>query len=450
MSEPSPARLPRLGSRLRRAAELCLLLGAVGLLAALSLRHALIMDWTANARNTLSPASQSLLQHLSGPVRVQAFVDDTPSLRRGITQLVERYQRFYPSMSLELVDPALQPRLAREANVTSNGVLLVEHAEKIERVTTLSERALTSALNRLARAQERWIAFVSGAGERDLLGDARTDLGGFGAHLQELGFRLRPVNPAQGAEVPDNVSVLVVLEPTTALLPGTRETIEAYLARGGNLLWLSDARHHDDLASLERLLGVRREQGMLVDPTSQLYGRSTPEFILVTGYADHPVTTGMTTSSAFPTITSLAWESVAGWKIRGLAASSLSSWLETGDLALAVRFDEGEDTPGPLDLAVVLERSAEDGPQRAAVFGDADFLSNAYLGLAGNKAMGRSVVSWLANDDDLIDVPTIRAVDLDFAPSPLVLAIIGLGAPAVLPLLILCVGALLWRRRRAR
>jgi hypothetical protein len=143
---------------------------------------------------------------------------------------------------------------------------------------------------------------------------------------------------------------------------------------------------------------------------------------------------------------------VGDWRARGIAASGLRTWRETGDLDREVRFDEGSDAPGPLDLAVAVERPAPgaDRQQRVLVFADADFLSNAYLGLGTNRTLGSNAMSWLSSDNALVDVPSMMAPDLDFAPGQAARAVIALGAPVILPLALLGFGLARWRRRRHR
>ena len=48
----------------------------------------------------------------------------------------------------------------------------------------------TRALEKLARADTRWVTYMGGRGERDLLGTASYDLGKLGAQLQRQGFKL--------------------------------------------------------------------------------------------------------------------------------------------------------------------------------------------------------------------------------------------------------------------
>jgi hypothetical protein len=276
-------------------------------------------------------------------------------------------------------------------------------------------------------------------------------MGTFTAQLRESGVPVQPMAVDDTDHVPENVEVLVVTQPARGWPPAATAAVGAYLARGGNLLWLADPGGAS-LEPLQEALGVTPEAGLLVDPASRLNGQLTPEFIVISGFADHPVTAALAPFAAFPTATSLAWEARAGWQVRGLAASGLRAWRETGDLDQAVRFDAGADAPGPLDVAVALERPRSDagGTQRALVFGDGDFLSNAYLGLGANRTLGTNALHWLGEDEQLVDIPVVMAPDLDYAPGQAARAAIALGAPVLLPIALLGFGLVRWRRRQSR
>ena len=449
MSTPFSQR-GRLAALLHRVLFGVLFLAAMGLLMVLSQRHSRAWDWTASARNTLSAASVQLLTRMPERIRVRAFVSADARLREGIRQLLARYQRAHPHVALEFVDPIREPREAQRLGVRQSGDLVIEYLDRRELVRGLTETSLTSALARLARNTTRWVAVSAGAGTRDLLGGERRDLGQFTQHLKSLGLQARPLALDTVAAVPDNVDVLVLLGPRGAWPEQALARVAAYLERGGNLLWLADpdAPPADALATR---LGVLPQPGLIVDPSSRLQGQAAPEFIVVQGFASHPVTAGLDGFVAFPTATSLSWEARDGWKVHGIAASGLRSWRETGNLERAVSFDAQVDEPGPLDLAVALQRPRADGAeQRVLVFGDADFLSNAYLGLGINRTLGSNALNWLSADDVLVDVPVVMAPDLDYAPSQAARAVIALGAPVALPVLLLVAGLLRWRRRRHR
>lgn len=449
MSSQAPS-TDRLAARLHRAVFSVLFLGMIALLMALSQRYPLAWDWTTSGRNTLSEASVQLLDRMPERIHVRAFVGSDARMREAIRQLLARYQRAHPRVSLSFIDPALEPREVERLNVRQEGELVIEYQDRRENVRALSESVLSTALARLARGATRWIAVSAGTGERDLLGDERRDLGQFGQYLRSLGLQPRPLALGEIASVPDNVHVLVLLEPEDAWPDGVLDRVLEYLARGGNLLWLSDP-DSPQATALASSLGVAPQPGLLVDPASRLQGQPTPEFILVPGFASHPVTGELDGAAVFPTATSLSWEARDGWKVQGIAASGLRSWRETGDLDRAVSFDPQHDEPGPLDLAVALQRPRADGEeQRVLVFGDADFLSNAYLGLGINRALGGNALNWLSTDDVLVDIALVRAADLDFAPSQAARAVIALGAPMVLPLALIVIGLARWQRRRHR
>ena len=54
---------------------------------------------------------------------------------------------------------------------------MVEYGKRSEHLTTLNEQSMTNLLQRLARSQERIIAYLDGHGEPKLDGRANFDLG---------------------------------------------------------------------------------------------------------------------------------------------------------------------------------------------------------------------------------------------------------------------------------
>ena len=111
-----------------------------------------------------------------------------------------------------------------------------------------------------------------------------------------------------------------------------------------------------------------------------------------------------------------------------------------------VHFDELTDGIGPFDIGLLLTKQA----QRIAIIGDGDFLSNAYLGNAGNLDLGVALINWLVGDDELISIPVTTGNDIQLNLSKIHSIIIGLGFFLALPILLLSIGTLIWWRRRHR
>jgi len=72
------------------------------------------------------------------------------------------------------------------------------------------------------------------------------------------------------------------------------------------------------------------------------------------------------------------------------------------------------DVPGPLSVMVVAEVGGEDGKRgRLVVIGDADFASDAYLDVLGNRDVALNAVAWTAGEQVLAgerpkDIPEVQ------------------------------------------
>lgn len=439
-----------------------LLFGAViGLLAWLSSRYVLQMDWTAGGRNTLSKASQELLARLDGPLRITAYARDNSSLRGGIQMLVNRYQRYKPEVELTFVNPDAVPEQVRALGITAEGELYLEYQGHGERLQRLTEQNLTNALQRLSRRQERTVLFLTGHGERHPAGIANHDLGNFGRELERTGMKLRELNLVKEAGIGKDAAVLVIASPQVALLPGEVRLVQDYLDGGGNLLWLLEPNEEANLQSLADALGIQRLPGVVVDADTPLLGIDNPAFAVVADYGPHPITDSLQTLTLFPTAAGLEARPVEGWEPEELLLTQPRSWTETGALNGEIHFDpDSEERAGPLTLGVALSRirpgqaSEPDAPgaprQRVVVVGDGDFLSNAYLGNGGNLTLGLNMLNWLSQDDKLIAIRAKAAPDQTLQLSARALLIIAGGFLVVLPLVLLGSGWLLWWRRQRR
>ena len=456
-----------LGLRLQRYSFIIMFLGTMGLLAWLSTQYVQQADWTAGSRNSLSADSERLLDSLKEPVVITSFARENEALRNQVRDLVARYQRHTPEITLEFVNPDKEPERVRELGVTMDGELRVTYQGRSERVQELTEQAITNALLRTARQGERWISFLSGHGERNPSGQANHDLGNFGAELGRKGLKVQTLNLSQNPQIPDNTSLLVVASPRVNLLPGEIDILRRYLDQGGNLLWLTDPGEHGGMDGIAEYLGISFLPGIIVDATTQLFGIQNPDFVLVPEYPAHPVTRELRAMTLFPHTLALEWDRREGWEGQPLLSSQSRAWTETGPMAGDIGYDAGSDErAGPLDIAFALTRqrdnaapeagadanaeSGESREQRVMVVGDGDFISNAYLGNGGNLDLGLNMMSWLSNDDSFIAIRATSAPDQSLNLSSTAQAIIGLGFLFAVPLGLLGSGVFIWLRRRKR
>ena len=476
--------------RLQRALFLVLFLGAIGLLAWLGDRHVREFDWTYGGRNSLSAESLRLVERIREPIRIVAWAREDEALRERIRDLVGRYRRANPRISLRFMNPDLAPEEARAEGVEFDGELRIHLGGRSERVTQLTEQAVTSALQRLLRAGETVVVFLTGHGERDPLGQANHDLGSFGQVLRKNGIQLQTLNLAVEPDIPRNTDLLVIASPRAGLLPGEVERIRKYVRHGGNLLWFTEPQQPAGLLSLAEDLGLEFLPGRVVDAMTAIFGIDSPEIVLVPRYPVHPITRDLELMTLFPGVQAMRHEADAGeasgqdkqakdetdgddWEVTAFLRTLDRAWTETGPLQGEIRFDPGTDeVAGPLDFGFAFSRprpateetdadraggdgedesaEADAGTQRLVVIGDGDFLANQYLGNGGNRDLGLNIVNWLVHADALISVTPRPAPDQVLDLSQTAQTTIAVFFLFVLPGGLIFAGLWIWWRRRKR
>lgn len=434
-----------------------LLIGA-GCLGYLSISHTWTDDWSDNQSATLSPASQAVLAQLQAPVTVTAYARPGNELRARIAGFIQRYQRFKPNLELTFVDPEHDPAATRAAGITVNGELVVHYGDKVRYLRRLSERSLTNAFASLARGGTRLVAFVSGSGERAATGAQPADLGTFVKPLEQSGVRALTLDFTRVHAVPQGTRLVVLASPRARLPAGAVKALVTYVRDGGNLLWLAEPDAEPlGLQPLADALGIRKLPGVLVDGQGGALGLSDPRVVAVGDYPPHAITQGFTMTTLFPRVAALARTAMGPWQVTPILRSSARSWTERQAIdsqhpsTIAYTAGSGE-TRGPLAFGLALTRLSPDPrhqQQRVAVIGDGDFLSNADLGQAGNRAFGKRLFNWLLGDDALIGVPPHKASVAPLELTQRGLNVFTVGFLAIVPGLLLCLGlGLAWRRRR--
>jgi len=450
----------RLVLRLQGWVFVVLFTAIIGLLAWLSTLYVYQADWTAGGRNTVSVDTRRLLAEMTGPVTITAYAREDELLRKQIKYFIGKYQRFKPDITLEFVNPDTAPARVRTEGITVDGELLVGYQGHSEHVQTLTERKMTNALLRLTRQNTRWIVFLTGHGERDPHGKANADLGAFGKEMERNGLKVQTINLAENA-IPKNTSLLVIASPRVNLLPGEVKLLRDYVTQGGNLLWLAEPGKPAGLGALAEQLDVAFLPGVVVDATTQTFGINDPSFAIVTSYPNHEVTRELNAVTVFPEAAALEIHEDKHWKATPILTTLKRSWTELGELKGEIQFDANTDErAGPLDIGVAITSTTPAGEpepsgatpheQRIIVTGDGDFLSNTYLGNAGNLDLGMNMVHWLSHDDAFVDIRVKAAPDTTLELGRISQAVIGLGALIGMPLLLMTAGLVIWLRRRRR
>ena len=431
----------------RKYLHLLLLLTVIGGCVALGYQFRYVSDWTQMAKHSLSPASIALLESMPDAIRVTCYINSSHPARPRISEFVARYSRHRKGLEFNFVDPATEPQLVRDNDI-SEGEIVIEYKGRSERVTKVLEQQFSDALARLARNTQRYIVFLSGHGERSPNREANHDVSQWAAVLSSRGLNVQEINLTEVNAIPDNTSLIVVASPQLPYLKAELQLLARYVSEGGNLLWLSDPEEPDELGTLADILQVSKIPGTLVDPASLAKGLDNPALLLAPKYSPHPSLNGFNLTTLFIYSSAFTANLDSQFNATALVESGNSAWSETSELEGDVGMDEAEDFPGPLPLILALEKSNQDREQRIIVSGDGDFLANAYLANAGNQDFGVRLVEWLVSDQNLINVPSRMAADRELSFQKWHTAVIGFGFLLIIPSALLLNGFLIWKKRQ--
>ena len=196
-------------------------------------------------------------------------------------------------------------------------------------------------------------------------------------------------------------------------------------------------------------LGLVLMPGVVVDPRASDF-RASPAFAVGTaaGYSPHGATSTLHLNTLFPYSRQVGVIESDEWRVTPLVEVAPRGWVETANPDVSPVFDDTRDIPGPITIAVGLERTLNDKPQRVVVFGNASFLSNTYLGNGGNLDLGVNLVNWLVGDDSLIAIQPRPGADSRLDIGPIALYLIAATFLAILPLAFMIAGVVIWWRRR--
>jgi len=124
-------------------------------------------------------------------------------------------------------------------------------------------------------------------------------------------------------------------------------------------------------------------------------------------------------------------------------------WVSHSAPGITPHFDKRRDIPGPVMVAMALQRTVNQHEQRIVVVGNGAYLANSFAGNGGNVDLGMNMVNWLASDEHLITLQPRAARDSNLVLNKRQLAMIGISFLLGLPLLLAGIGGFIWWRRRA-
>lgn len=431
---------PILGSRSTKegansAILIVIIIGIVVLINYIANEHAAQWDLTATRQYSLSAQTSQILTELETDVEI-ALLD-----RRGTQQqvraedLLKLYDDASGRVEVTIIDPEVEPERALEyTNPTEPlalGTVIIDAEGRQQRVTAATESTVTGALIRALKNETKKIYFTAGHQEKDLADtDGSAGISVIATRLTDSAYDPEALviarSSIEGEEtvgIPDDADALVIAGPRTDFLPEELDALDAFIDRGGNVIFLVDPVNQ---AATPELVGLIAERGVVlgrdvvVDALAQ-----PPLYPVVQNYGSHPIVESFgNVMSIFPLARSVrAHESTPdGADVRELfTTADENSWAETNLEELAERGGPtSAQARGPIGLgmAATIPRGDDAPPARLVVVGDSDFIANELAAAPlSNADLFLNMVNWVAQDEELISIrprePEERTVRLN-------------------------------------
>lgn len=396
--------------------------------------------WDMGYFKTSEPGSStvSLIENLTDPLRVVLFFPTSSD----VTQEIRTYFDHLGSsnLTIEYVDHALDPELAKELKVRENGTIAIVKGEgDDQQVETIKigidfdgarrnlkklDEKVQGALVKLTRGK-RTAYITVGHGEMYWkAGDPKDRMiDTLKKALTGLQFKVKELGVASGLaqEVPEDADVVLILGPTEPFLDEEVRALDAFRRRGGSLL-VTLSPDGPDMAALLQPLGLAYHKDPLVSDKNIAVisnGKSDRLNIATNKFSTHEsVTTLSRNSKALPLLlpNSGYLEELANppGKITITVRSLTDAWNDINrDLELTVPEEKregwavvaavtGTAPDAPSDAAAA---PGEDGkvkvPEfRAVVVGGSTWVSDYFLPMVqGNGVFLLDTLSWLTADE---------------------------------------------------
>lgn len=495
-----------------------LLVGYLSTLPTLKLYY----DATATKNNTLTEVSQEVLENLDGEMTITSYVnllDDNygiglPSQLKTDYKRFEQYIRFKPNIKMKYVyyyDDAnsqldfrlkdcktREERAEKMANILNLDLKMFLTPEQIREQIDLSpegnrfirvverengqkgilrlfndnekhpsETEISTVLKRFVVESPK-VAFLTGHDMREIHKTGDRDYNQFTENqyfrhsLMNQGFDVVTLSLTE-QEVPEDIDIVVIADMKTPFDETENERLNKYIARGGNLFILGDARRQEAMNPIAQQFGVTFCEGTLVEMEedkvpSLVIGRITKEAAENFKTYARPRDFGYVVT--MPDAVGLSFDASKGFKAVPVIRTDSTCWneLQTTDFLDEVpeyNPEKGE-LQGSVPTVLALSRQVGDKEQRVVITGDADCVSNGELSRSRNgySSTNFTIITgtfrWLSYDEYPLDTERPRPTDNAVYVGRDARKWVKYGWYGIMPIVLFSIGVTILTRRKRR
>ncbi len=413
----------------------------------IAVKRSFVWDIGARKLNSLTDQSRNVISNVSEKIEFKIF--SSKEHRDSIRALLEFYKNESTSFSIDYIDPEVRSDLVSKYQIVKSPTIVIEAPLKDKKVlvTEIRELNITNGLISIQRERDPILCFSYMKGFEDT-----TDVGytGFLHVLKESSFKLNIINLLAANEIPRQCNVFSILSPMSDLMDSELEKVRKYYDNGGVLLvGFSPMLNGDKIIKLRSYienLGLSIANDIVIDSKFNLNG-SRGSAPIIRKFDDLNINTDITGQVFFPISSSVTLKDLKQEKnYFPLATSSNDSWAEKSILELVsenLKYDE-KDVLGPIDMAAAL---VENEKPRLIGLGNSTLVANKFYQFQSNYRYILNLFYWASGEDQLTSVQAAALPEKPVFISDLQKQVILYFSVVILPLLMLGLAFIQYRRR---
>jgi len=203
-------------------------------------------------------STRKMVESFSEPLKITAFFPDVSEVRTEVSGYLTELVKGVPNVEVSVVDRYLEPKLAKDMKVFSDGTIVFTKGDTTKTLTIGADmqaaRPKLKTLDRDVQEQlykllrSRRVAYLTvGHGEVNAPSEEEKVKGRSADIVQEIirsqNYQIKTLGLAQGLgrEVPDDAEIVFILGPTEPFAPEEIASLSRYADRGGHFFMALDA-----------------------------------------------------------------------------------------------------------------------------------------------------------------------------------------------------------------
>lgn len=433
--------------------------------------HIKSVDITSNKLYSLTETTKDYLDTLTEDITLYVLVNEDEG-DDIIAQTLNRYEDYSKYITVEYVDPAVNPGFYEKytsGSISTNSIIVV--SDKRSTIVDASdvyeyeidyntysyvttgydgEGLLTSAIDYVLREDVPKVYLTTGHGEYEIEST-------FAEALVKQNIEYETITLLDYESIPEDAAVLFIQSANTDFSEEDVEKVIAFMEKGGQVLTVVGYTDEKmtNYNSLLAYMGITVGDGLIVEGDSNhhyygsqymlfpnLYSNEYTSGVYGKYYVFAPYAQALLLSEDEETYT---YEDI-------LYTSDKAFLRDLGNVYVNLTKQDG-DVEGPFSIAVAASKTLEEGTANMVVYGCdmifTDYVSQQVSG-SNCKMFVNTITSMVGTQESNISVPVKEYELSNITMTGTNVIIIGVTTTIILPLSLLAFGFVIWFKRRKR